>query len=80
MSPCELDNLSSRSANTASNVKDLHTRFDTNIMSKVVFMTSDSTIEGLAIGKAAEVKALRPSVLVEICSEVIVSRMLISIQ
>jgi hypothetical protein len=68
MCPCKLDNLSSRSANTASNVKDLHTRLDTNVVSKIVFVTSDSTIEGLAIGKAAEVKTLRPSVLVEICS------------
>lgn len=80
MSPCELDNLPSRSTNTASNIQDLHTRFDTDVVSKVVFMASDSTIEGLAVSKAAEVKRLRPPVLVEICSEVIVSRMLISTQ
>lgn len=78
MSPCELDNLPSRSTNTASNIQDLHTRFDTDVVSKVVFVASDSTIEGLPVSKAAEVKRLRPPVLVEICSEVIVSIMLIS--
>ena len=80
MSSGELDNLSSRAANTTPNVEDLHAGLDTDVMSEVVFVSSDGAIECLAVGKAAEMKTLRPSVLVEVCGKVVVPNLLISTQ
>jgi hypothetical protein len=72
MSSCELDNLASWSTNTTPNVEDLHTGLDTDVVGEVVFVSSDSTVKGLAVGKTTEMKTLRPSVLVEICGKVVV--------
>ena len=73
MSSCELDDFSSRSTDTTSNVKDFHSRFDTNVVGKVMFVSSDSLMEGFSVGESTEMKTLRPSVLVEICGEIVVS-------
>lgn len=72
-SPSELHDLASRSTNTAPHVEDLHPRTDGHGVGNVVFMSSDGAVECLAVGEAAEVEALAPSVLVEVGCEVVVS-------
>lgn len=37
-------------------------------------MASYGAVECLAVGEAAEVKALTPSILVEVCGQVVVSK------
>lgn len=70
----ELDNLSGRTANTTANIENLHVWLDVDAVCEVVFVAGYGAVEGLAVGKPAEVKALTPPVLVEIRGEVVVSR------
>jgi hypothetical protein len=60
----ELDNLSGWTTHTTTDVEYLHALLDTDTRSEVVFVSSYSAVEGLAVGKAAEVEALTPSILV----------------
>lgn len=69
----ELGNLSGRSTNTAAYVKDLHSLLDPDAMGKVVFVTGDGLTEGLAMGEAAEVERLAPSVLVQISGKIVIA-------
>lgn len=73
MGSCKLDDFSSRSTDTTSNVEDFHSRFDTDVVCEVMFVSSDSLMKGFSIGESTEVKTLRPSVLVKVCCEVVVS-------
>jgi len=69
----ELGNLAGRSTDTAANIKDLHSLLDSNAMSKIVFVASDSLTERLAMGEAAEVERLAPSVLVQISGKIVIA-------
>jgi hypothetical protein len=63
----ELDNLSSWTTHAASDVEDFHTRLDSDVVGEVMFVSCNGSMECLAVGKAAEVEALAPSVLVQVC-------------
>jgi len=73
MSSGKLDDFSSRSTDTTSNVEDFHPRFDTDVVREVMFVSSDGLMKWFSVGKSTEMKTLRPSILVEICGEVVIS-------
>ena len=73
MGSCELDDFSSRSTDATSNVKDFHSRFDTDVVCEVMFVSSDSLMERFSVGESTEMKTLRPPVLVKVGCEVVVS-------
>ena len=74
MSTGELCNFSSRSSNSAANVKNLVSVFDANLGSKVVFVAGNGLVEAFAICETAEMEGLAPSILVKICCEIIVTK------
>lgn len=69
----ELCDFARRSANTTSDVKHLHTLLDSDLVGKVVLMTGNRLIKGLAVGEAAEVEGLAPAILVQIGRQVVVA-------
>lgn len=69
----ELSNLSRRATNTASNIKNLVSILDTNLGSKIMFVAGNGLVEGFTVCESTEVERLSPTVLVEICSEVVVT-------
>lgn len=69
----ELGNLAGGTANAAADVEDLHALLDANLSSQVVLVTSNGLVKGLAGGETAEVEALAPAILVDICREVVVT-------
>lgn len=68
----ELDDLSSRSSNTAANIKHPHVIVQAHLVGEVVLVAGNGPVEALAIGKAAEVETLAPPILVEVGCEVVV--------
>jgi hypothetical protein len=60
----ELDDLSCWSSHTTADIQHSHTVPETHDMCKVVLVASNGLSEGLAIGKATEMKALSPTILV----------------
>jgi hypothetical protein len=68
----ELDNLTRGSSDTASDVEHTHVVLKTHLVCKVVLVASNGLVEGLAIGIAAEVEALAPTVLIQVGREVVV--------
>lgn len=64
MSAGKLGYLAGRTADTAAHVKDLHTLLDADTVGEVVLMAGNGLVEGLAVGEAAEVEGLAPTVLV----------------
>jgi hypothetical protein len=73
VSACKLCNLSSRSTNTASDIKDSVSFLDTNFGSQVMFMTSNCLVETFTVCETTEVKRLAPAVFVKICPEIVVA-------
>lgn len=73
MSTCELGDLTGGTTHTATDIKNLHAVLDTDLVGKVVFMTGNGLVKGLALGESAEVEGLAPSVFVEIGSKVVVA-------
>lgn len=69
----EFGDLSCGSADTAANIKDLHALLDANLVCKVVLMTGNGLVEGLADGETAEVERLAPSELVDVGGKVVVA-------
>jgi hypothetical protein len=69
----ELGNFSRRPTNTAADIEDLVAVLDADFGGEVVLVAGDGLVEGLAVGKAAEVEGLAPAVFVEVGSEVIVA-------
>lgn len=68
----ELDNFSSRTTNTTTNIQDLHVLLEVHDVSEVVLVTGDSLSERLAVCETAEVEGLTPTVLVKVGSQVVV--------
>jgi hypothetical protein len=73
MSTGELGDLTGGTTHTATDIKNLHSLLDTNLVGKVVLMAGNGLVEGLTLGKSAEVEGLAPSVFVEIGSKVVVA-------
>lgn len=69
----ELGDLAGRTADTAADIEDLHSLLDANAVGKIVLVTGDGLLERLAMGKAAEMERLSPSVLVQISGEIVVA-------
>lgn len=69
----ELGDFSCGSTDTATDIEDLHTLLDTNLVCKVVLMTGNGLVEGLADGETAEVERLAPAELVDVGGEVVVA-------
>lgn len=69
----ELGDLTSRPTDTTANIQDLHALLNADAVREVVLVAGNSLVEGLALGEAAEVERLAPSILVEIGSEVVVA-------
>lgn len=65
-------NLSSRSSDTATNIKDLHTLTHAHHVCKVMFVSGNGLEEALTIRKATEVEGASPAIFVEIRCKVIV--------
>lgn len=68
----ELGDLSCWSTNTATNIENLHSVLDADLVGEVVLMASDSLEEWLVGGEAAEVEGLAPTVLVKVGTQVVV--------
>ena len=62
----ERRDLSSRFANTTSNIKNSHRLIDLDPMGKVVFMARESLEQSLANAEAAQVERLRPTFFIEV--------------
>ena len=69
---CKLDNLTSGSSNTTSDVQYTHIILKAHLVCEIVLMASNGLVERLAIGIAAEVKALAPTILVQVSGKVVV--------
>jgi len=69
----EFCNLPSWASNTTSNIEDFVSILDTNLRSKIVFVTSNGLVERFTVCETAEVERLAPAIFVEICSEVVVT-------
>ena len=72
MTACELDDLTSRTANTASDVQHLHVLLQTHVVCQEVLVTGNGLCESFSVREAAEVEGRAPAVLVQICGEVVV--------
>lgn len=68
----ELDHLSGRSSNTATNVEHAHVVGQSHLVGQVVLMAGNGLVKRLSVGEAAEVEALAPAVLVQVGREVVV--------
>ena len=75
MSTGELGNLSSRTTDTTSHVKDFVSIFDANLGCKVVFVAGNGLVEPLTICETAEVEGLAPAIFIKIGCEVIITRL-----
>ena len=69
----EAGNLTRRSTDTATDVKDAHTWLQLHVGSQVVFMAGERRDEAFTLVETREVEGSRPSVLVENSSAVVVS-------
>jgi len=69
----KLCNLSRWSTNTTANIKNLVSVLDTNLRGEIMFMTGNGLVERFTVCETTEVEGLAPAILVEICSEVIVT-------
>lgn len=69
----ELGNLTSGTANTAADIKNLHILSDANAVGKVVLVAGNGLIERLAGREAAEVERLAPAIFVQVGRQVIVA-------
>jgi hypothetical protein len=56
MASCKLDNLPRRTTDATADVENLHSAFNANLAGEEVFMTSNCSIKGFTICKAAEVE------------------------
>ena len=68
----ELDDLSGGSSNTAAHVEHSHVVVQTHLVSEIVLVAGNGSVEVLAVGKAAEVETLPPPILVQVGGEVVV--------
>ena len=69
----ELCDFAGWPSNTTANVEDFVSVFDTDLRGEIVLMASNSLVERFTVGEATEVERLAPAVLVEICSEIVVT-------
>ena len=74
MSTSKLCDFASRSSDTTADIEDFVAILNTDLRSEVMFMSCNGLVEALAICETAEMERLSPTVLVEICSEVVVAR------
>ena len=73
MASGELGDLTGGATNTAPDVEHPHTLLDANRVREVVLVAGNGLVERLAVGEAAEVEGLAPSILVEVGREVVVA-------
>ena len=73
MCASEFRNLASWPSNTTANVEDFVSVFDTDLRGEIVLMASNGLVERFTVGEATEVERLAPAVLVEICSEIVIT-------
>ena len=78
MTASKARDLSSRAANTAAHVKNLHVTLDSNLRRNEVFVPSNSLLEWLAICESTKVKGSAPSVFIKVGREVVVPLLRIS--
>jgi hypothetical protein len=69
----ELCDFSGWTANSAPDVEDLVSIFDTNFGGQVMFVAGNGLVEGFAVCEAAEVEGLSPAIFVEVGAQVIVA-------
>lgn len=69
----ELGNLSSRSSNTTTDIKDFVSILDPNLGSEIVFVAGNCLVEGFTVCESAEVERLAPAIFVKIRSKVVVT-------
>lgn len=74
----KLGDFTSRATNTAANIEDLHSLLDAHAVGKVVLVAGNGLVERLAVGEAAEVEGLAPTIFVQIGSEVVVATCLLA--
>lgn len=72
-SASELGNLAGGTANTTTNIKNLHALLHVHSVREVVLVAGDSLVERLADGEAAEVERLSPSIFVQVGRQVVVA-------
>jgi len=70
---CELCDFPGWPSNATANIENIVSIFDTNLRGEVVFVTRNGLVERFTVGETAEVEGLTPAILVEICSEVVVT-------
>jgi hypothetical protein len=70
---CEFCDLAGWSSNTTANIEDFVSILNTDLRGKIVLMASNSLVERFTVGEATEVERLAPAVLVEICSEIVIT-------
>jgi hypothetical protein len=68
----ELCDLSCGSADTAADVQHSRALLDAHLQGQVVLVSCGGLLEGLALAVAAEVEALSPTILVQVCGKVVV--------
>lgn len=69
----KLGNLTSGTANTTTDIKDLHVFSDANAVGEVMLVAGNGLIERLAGREAAKVERLAPSIFVQVGCQVIVA-------
>ena len=78
MCASELDYLSCGSTDTTTDIENFVSIFDTNLGSKVMFVTGNSLVKWFTVCESTEMERLSPAVLVEISSKVVVTMALVS--
>lgn len=70
----EFGNLSRRATDTTSNIKNFVSILNTNLGRQVMLVAGNCLVEWFTICESAEVERLSPSVLIEIRSEIVVTK------
>ena len=73
MCTCEFGNLSRWASNSTANIEDFVAIFNADFRRKVVLVAGNGLVERFTVCESTEVEGLAPSVLVEICSEIVVT-------
>lgn len=73
MASCKGRDFSGRPSHATAHIKNFHLFFNTNLTGKIVFVPSDGTSKGFAIGESTKVKRLSPGIFVKVSRQVVVS-------
>ena len=73
MSASEFHNLPSWSANTTTDIENLHSLLDADLICEIMFMSGNGLLKWFTVCKPAEMERLAPAILIQVCYEIVVT-------